>query len=202
MTNNMKEEVVRELEESIEVKKAAARELPEDIVAAARIIIEAYRAGKKVLLCGNGGSAADAQHIAAELAGRFLQERKALPAIALVTNTSILTALANDYGYETVFSRSVEALGEKGDILIAISTSGASKNVLKAIEAAHVKGMKVIILMGKGGAGLKTLGDVAIIVPSSKTPRIQETHITIGHIICGLVEAALFPTTKGNRGEG
>ncbi len=137
MTKPMTTSVVRELEESIKVKKKVARDLSDIIVDAARTIINAYQAGKKVLLVGNGGSAADAQHIAAELVGRFLKERKALPAVALTTDTSILTAVSNDYGYDTVFSRQIEALAEEGDVLLAITTSGASPNVLNAIKKSN-----------------------------------------------------------------
>jgi D-sedoheptulose 7-phosphate isomerase len=201
MTKEIRETVIREIEESIEVKKAT-RDLADDIAAAARTVIDAYKSGRKVLLAGNGGSAADTQHIAAELTGRFLKERQALPAIALTTDTSILTAVANDYGFESVFSRQIEALGEKGDVLVAISTSGSSSNILKAIETAHAKNMHVIVLTGKKGASLKNKRDMVIIVPSYKTPRIQEVHITIGHIICYLVEEALFNTTESKRGEG
>lgn len=188
----MREKVIKELKESIEIKQAVIEHLADIIADAAGIIIDAYRAEKKVLLIGNGGSAADAQHIAAELVGRFLVERKALPAIALTTDTSILTAVSNDYGYETVFSRQVEALGEAGDVLMAISTSGASSNILRAMETAHARGMKVIVLTGEKGKSLKEKADLVLIVPSEKTPRIQEAHITIGHIICYLVENELF----------
>jgi len=192
MTKTMKASVVRELEESIEVKKTVARDLSDIIVTAARTIIDAYQAGKKVLLVGNGGSAADAQHIAAELVGRFLKERKALPAVALTTDTSILTAIANDCGYETVFSRQIEALAEKGDVLLAITTSGTSPNILKAVETAHAKGVTVIGLTGGTGGKLKDMADLSIIVPSDNTQRIQEAHITIGHIVCYLVEQGLL----------
>ena len=193
----MRETVVRELEESAGIKKLAAQNLPDVIAEAAQIIIKAYKAGKKLLLIGNGGSAADAQHIAAELVGRFLKERKALAAIALTTDTSILTAVANDYGFDTVFSRQIEALAEEGDALLAITTSGASPNILKGIKAARARGMKVIILTGEKGKQLKNSGDIVIIVPSARTPRIQEAHITIGHVICYLVERELFGEASG-----
>jgi len=198
MKKTMKESVIRELEESIEVKKAVARDLSPVIIAAARIIIDAYQAGKKVLLVGNGGSAADAQHIAAELVGRFLKERKALPAIALTTDSSILTAVSNDCGFDAVFSRQIEALAEEGDVLLAITTSGSSPNVLKAIKTARARGMRIIILTGEAGTPLMKKGATVIIVPSSKTPRIQEAHITIGHVICHLVEEGLFHETSGH----
>src|SRR4030043_234245 len=193
----MRETVVRELEESAGIKKLAAQGLPEVIAEAAQIIIKAYKAGKKLLLIGTGGSAADAQHSAPELGGRFLKERKALAAIALTPETSILTAVANDRGFETVFSRQIEALAEEGDVLLAITTSGASPNILKGIKAARARGMKVIILTGEKGKQLKNSGDIVIIVPSAKTPRIQEAHITIGHVICYLVEGELFGEASG-----
>ncbi len=188
----MREVVIRELEESANIKRMVAQNLADIIVDAAKIILNACKAGRKVLLIGNGGSAADAQHIAAELVGRFKLERVGLPAIALTTNTSTLTALANDYGYDSVFSRQVEALANARDVLIAITTSGASPNILKAVETAHSKGVIVIALTGKNGGKLKSMADVTIVVPSDNTPRIQEAHITIGHIICHLVEKELF----------
>jgi len=188
----IEEIVIKELKESADIKKKIAQDLPEKIVSAIEMIINSYRSGGKVLLIGNGGSASDAQHIAAEFVGRFKLERKALPAIALTTDTSILTALSNDYGYETVFSRQLEALGNEKDVLIAITTSGSSKNILKAVDLAHKKNIKVIGLTGGGGGKLKKAADITIVVPSKNTPRIQEAHITIGHIICELVEEALF----------
>lgn len=188
----MREIVIKELEESADVKKLVAKTLSDEIVIAIQMIIDAYKAGGKVLLIGNGGSAADAQHIAAELIGRFKLERKGLPAIALTTDTSILTALANDYGYDTVFSRQLEALANDNDVLIATTTSGTSPNILKAIEVARSKNVKVIGLTGGDGGKLKDVADITIVVPSDNTPRIQEAHITIGHIICNLVEKELF----------
>ena len=188
----MREIVIRELEESARIKRTIAKNLPDAIEKAARMVIDAYKSGKKVFLIGNGGSAADAQHIAAELAGRFRLERKGLPAIALTVNTSTLTALANDYGYDTVFSRQLEALAQSKDILIAITTSGTSANVLKAIETARAMGVTVIALTGENGDKLKSMTDLTIMVPSDNTARIQEAHITIGHIICHLVEKELF----------
>ncbi len=184
--------MIKELEESANIKRMMAQNLADVIADAAQMILKAYQAGGKVLLIGNGGSAADAQHIAAELIGRFQLERKGLPAIALTTNTSALTALANDYAYDAVFSRQLEALASNKDILIAITTSGTSPNILKAVETAHSKGVVVIASTGKNGGKLKSLADLAIAVPSDNTPRIQEAHITIGHIICHLVEKELF----------
>ncbi len=151
----------------------------------------AHRQGKKILLAGNGGSAADAQHIAAELVGRFHRERSALAAIALTTDSSALTAIGNDYGFDLVFSRQVEALGQAGDVLIGISTSGNSPNVLAATEAARARGMKIIGFTGKTGGKMATLCDVMVQVPSTETPRIQECHILLGHILCQLIEEAM-----------
>lgn len=151
----------------------------------------ALKAGNKIMLAGNGGSAADAQHIAAELVARFEFDRPGLPALALSTDTSMLTAIGNDYGYEFVFSRQLEANGRAGDVFIGISTSGNSKNILKAVAAAKAKGISTVALCGAGGQ-LKTLCDFALAVPSTHTPRIQENHILLGHILCALVEESLF----------
>lgn len=160
----------------------------EDIRVVADICKNALDKGHKILFCGNGGSAADAQHLAAELVGRFVKERESLPAIALTTDTSILTAIANDYSYDDVFSRQVAGLGQAGDVLIGISTSGNSKNVVKAIELAKQKGLKTVALTGEGGGKLGALCDAIIAVPSKTTARIQEMHILVGHIVCELVE--------------
>ncbi|HMY11684.1 MAG TPA: D-sedoheptulose 7-phosphate isomerase, partial [Turneriella sp.] len=154
--------------------------------------IAAYRAGKKTLIAGNGGSAADAQHIAAEFVSRFYFDRPALASIALTTDTSALTAIGNDYGYELLFSRQIEANGSSGDIYIAISTSGNSKNVLKSLESAKKLGIKTVGLTGRSGGKMKDMVDYCICVPSDETPRIQETHILIGHILCAAVEKELF----------
>lgn len=190
----MKDLVVAQLKESAEVKVKTAEELADLIVRAADMAAIALKNGGKVMIAGNGGSAADAQHIAGELVGRFRKERKALPALALTTDTSILTALGNDYGFDLVFARQVEAhVRGDSDVLIAISTSGNSPNIIKAVETARTLGVKTIGFLGRGGGKLKDLVDVALIVPSDDTQRIQETHITMGHIICGLVEQILFP---------
>ncbi len=188
----MKETIIKILEESASVKKTMALSITDKIADAARMIIDAYKAGKKVLLIGNGGSAADAQHMATELVGRLQRERAALPAIALTTDTSLLTALANDRGYDTVFSRQIEALATAGDVLIALSTSGTSTNILQAVKTAKSKGIQVIALTGKTGGKLKSLADLTIAVPSENTQRIQEAHLTVEHIICQLVESGLF----------
>ena len=162
--------------------------LPE-IEASGRLIWQTLEAGNKVLLCGNGGSAADAQHIAAELVGRYELQRRAFPAIALTTDTSALTALSNDYGYEEVFARQVEALGVSGDLLIAISTSGKSPNVIKAANKARAIGCKTIALTGAAAEPLASECDLAVIVPSDRTSRVQEAHITIGHLWCEMIDA-------------
>ena len=194
---NMMEIITRELQESANIKLSMAKDSPGLIADAAQIIVDVYRAGGKALIIGNGGSAADAQHIAAELVGHFKLKRKALPAIALTTNSSILTALANDSAYDTVFSRQLEALAGSKDVLIAISTSGNSPNILQAVETARSKHITVIGLTGGNGGKLKNLANLLIIVPSSSTPRIQEAHITIGHILCHLVEEELFNESSG-----
>jgi D-sedoheptulose 7-phosphate isomerase len=164
---------------------------PAVIDAIARTIAEAIAAGNKVLLCGNGGSAADAQHVAGELVGRFRLERAAWPAIALSTNSSIVTAIGNDYGYEFVFSRQVEALAVPGDVLVGISTSGTSANILRALRAATERGCSTIGLTGKTGGAMRELVDLCLCVPSESTPRIQESHILACHIICELIELEL-----------
>ena len=164
---------------------------------ATEISIAALKAGRKLLFCGNGGSAADAQHWAGELVSRFHYDRPGLPAIALTTDSSILTAIGNDYGYERVFARQVEALGVAGDVLVAISTSGNSPNVVAAIEAARAQGLATIGFTGQGGGLMATLCDVCIRIPSTSTPRIQEGHEVLGHALCALIEATLFPRPAG-----
>ncbi|HYV05018.1 MAG TPA: D-sedoheptulose 7-phosphate isomerase [Blastocatellia bacterium] len=161
------------------------------IEAAGQLIWDALKRGNKILLCGNGGSAADAQHIAAELVGRYEQQRRAFPTVALTTDTSALTAIANDYGFEEIFARQVEALAVPGDVLIAISTSGKSPNVIKAADQARAIGCQTIALTGCLGEPLAAHCDLAVVVPSDRTSRVQEAHITIGHIWCEIVEANL-----------
>jgi D-sedoheptulose 7-phosphate isomerase len=175
------------LNSHIETAKKMEKLLPE-IEEAAKLCVNSLKNGGKILICGNGGSAADSQHIAAELTGRFKKERVPLAAIALTTDTSALTAIGNDYGFEFVFSRQVEALAKKEDTLIAISTSGNSRNVIKAIEEAKKIGCKVITLTGKDGGKMKNLGNINIIIPSNDTPRIQEMHIMVGHMICAFID--------------
>jgi D-sedoheptulose 7-phosphate isomerase len=180
------------LEESAEVKRQTIATTVDTIESAARMLIDCYQAGGKVLLCGNGGSAADAQHLAAELVSRLRLERAAIPALALTTNTSLLTAIGNDYKFDLVFVRQVEAFGRPGDVLVAISTSGESDNVIRAVEFAHMEGIKTLALTGAAGGRLAEKVDLAIKVPSTNVQRIQECHLTIGHILCDLIETALF----------
>ena len=163
-------------------------ELPQKLEKCAEYIEKSIAEGHKVMFCGNGGSAADSQHLAAEFVGRFQKERKGLPAIALTVDTSVLTAVANDYGYETVFSRQVQALGEPGDVLVGISTSGNSKNVLLAIEEAKNKGMFCIGMTAEGGGKMAEVCDICLAVPAKITARAQEMHILMGHILCELVD--------------
>lgn len=165
------------------------------VVDAADLLIETFRGGGRALVFGNGGSASDAQHLASELAGRFDRERPALPALALTANSSDLTAIGNDYGFEHVFARLVQAHGRPGDVAIALSTSGRSRNVNAAVSEARARGLRSIGLVGKGGGELASLVDVAVVVPSDSTARIQECHITLAHVLCELVDAALFPET-------
>jgi D-sedoheptulose 7-phosphate isomerase len=179
---------------SLEVKRLYFAEHGAEVERAAHMIADCFGAGNKLLLFGNGGSAADAQHIAGEFINRFLpQDRRALPAVALSTDGGILTCIANDTGFENVFARQVEALGSRGDVCLAITTSGNSPNVVAAVESARAKGMKVIGLLGRDGGSCAPLCDLALIVPSADTQRIQETHNLIGHVVCELVEMILFP---------
>ena len=188
-----KETIRSHLFASAETKRTVAEECLDEIVAAAQLITEAFRSGRKLLLCGNGGSAADCQHLAAEFVNRLRKdlERRPLPAIALTTDTSFLTAYANDYNFEGVFARQVAAVGKKGDVLLGISTSGSSANVINAVKEASILELKTIALTGKGGE-LASLADVGIQVPASSTQFIQEAHLSIEHIICALVEQSLF----------
>ena len=188
----MKKTIKDIIKESVKAKNRLLESESENIEKAARLIIGSLRKGGKLIVFGNGGSAADSQHMVAELVGRFKKERKALGAIALTTNTSTITALANDYGYDATFSRQIEALGRDGDVALGISTSGNSKNVLKAIKKAKALGITTIALAGKKGGSLGKACDLAIIVPSDDTPRIQESHLLICHILCELVEKEMF----------
>ena len=168
----------------------ALAEIEENIERAADLLIETYRNGGKVLICGSGGSAADAQHLAAELTGRYEMDRPGMAGLALTTDTSALTAISNDYGYERVFARQVEALGRPGDVLVAISTSGNSPNVVAAAETARKLGVKTVALAGAGGGKLASVCDVVLAVPATRASHVQEMHIAVGHMICGLVERA------------
>lgn len=185
----MKQYIKSEFESHQKVLSETADSLIESIMSAGELIVSTLKSGNKVILFGNGGSAGDAQHIAAELTGRYKTERQGLAAIALTTDTSALTAIGNDYGFDRIFDRQLEALGNEGDLLIGISTSGNSPNVINALALGKNSGMKRIGLTGKGGGEMKNLCDVNIIIPSNDTARIQEMHITIGHILCGIVDS-------------
>lgn len=176
----------------VKTKLLADEQLLKTIDAVTALIIQAFSSGNKVLFCGNGGSAADAQHLSAEFSGRFYKDRKPLPSEALHCNTSYLTAVANDYGYDEVYSRMIAGLGQKGDVLVALSTSGNSVNITKALQAATEIGMITVGFTGEGGGKMRNLCQHLVNVPSNDTPRIQEAHIMIGHIICQLVEEGLF----------
>jgi len=180
------------IEQSIQVKQQLLSRCLPEIEKAAKILVEAYQGGHQALFFGNGGSASDAMHMTAELVGSYLKRRKALPALALNTNASLLTALANDYSYEELFSHQMDAFLKPGDVAVGLSTSGRSPNVLKGLQAARKLGGRTIGLLGKDGGAIAAEVDVAIIVPSSATDRIQESHILIGHIFCELIESALF----------
>lgn len=185
------------LVESADNLQKLGGECAEVIAAAAAAMTAALRRGNKVLFCGNGGSAADSQHLAAELMGRFLRDRAPLPALALTVDTSALTAIGNDYGYAEVFARQLAGVGAAGDVLVAISTSGNSVNVVRAAEAARERGITVIAMTGAAGGGLAELADVTLAAPAARTDLIQEMHIAAGHVMCGLVEAAMFGDEAG-----
>jgi len=195
MTNKIKNIIAS----SISVKQAIMNDalIINRINECVELITTAFKNGNKVLFCGNGGSAADAQHLAAEFSGRFYIDRDALPAEALHCNTSYLTAVANDYSYDEIYSRMIKGIGQKGDVLIGLSTSGNSKNICNAFEMAKVKGMITIGLTGTTGGNMKSLSDYLLNVPSTDTPRIQESHILLGHIICELVEEKLYTSITG-----
>ena len=182
------------IQASVQVKQQvlADETLQRNIANAIDAIAQAFNDGKKVLFCGNGGSAADAQHLAAEFSGRFYKDRKALPSEALHCNTSYITAVANDYSYDVIYSRIIDGTGNKGDVLVGLSTSGNSPNILKAFESAKEKGMITIGFTGSTGGKMKDVSDILLNIPSNDTPRIQESHIMIGHIICQLVEEKIF----------
>lgn len=187
----MKDAIARMLKEGADIRLKMIETMTPAIAEAARAIADAFKAGGKVLLFGNGGSAADAQHIAAEFMNRFLIERPPLPAIALTTDTSILTSISNDYAFDEIFSKQLKALGKKGDIAVGITTSGSSPNVLRAFRVARKLGLTTIALAAEGGK-IATLADIALCIPSKSTPRIQEAHIVVGHILCELTDTLLF----------
>lgn len=186
------------IEASIQTKEKILgnQQLMDTISKVVEAVTSAFQRGNRVYFCGNGGSAADAQHLAAEFSGRFYKDRKALPAEALHCNSSYLTAVANDYGYDLVFSRMIDGIGEKGDLLIGLSTSGNSVNIIKAFEIAHAKEMVTVAFTGETGGQMKAQSQFLINVPSKDTPRIQESHIMIGHIICQLVEEKYFEASS------
>ncbi len=192
---SIRELIKQNFDESIAAKQKAAEFIQPSVEKAINILATAFKSGNKILICGNGGSAADSQHFAAEFTGRYEMERTPLPAIALTTDTSALTAIGNDYSFDVIFSKQVEALGSTGDILLGISTSGNSSNVIKAIEVAHNKGMKIITLTGKDGGKITHLlkdTDVNVCVPVNRTARIQEVHLLVLHTICDAIDNMLF----------
>jgi D-sedoheptulose 7-phosphate isomerase len=193
----MVDEIKRQLNAHIAAVNMVTEQLTEPIAECARMLVDALKGGHKLLIMGNGGSAADAQHFAAEMVGRFLMERKALPAIALTTDTSILTAVGNDYGFDEIFTRQVEALANPGDILIGISTSGNSLNIKRALETGQRIGVKTIGLLGRDGGEIGPIVDFNLTVPNFETPRIQEAHLIIIHILCDLIEKSLFGLKSG-----
>ncbi len=190
----MKEYIKDQIKKSYKTKQSiySNDDLLNKIETVAKLCVELYRGDQKTILAGNGGSAADAQHIAAELVGRYGFDRPSIPSLALTTDTSNLTAIGNDYGYDYVFSRQLEGMGQKGDIFIGISTSGNSVNIVNAFESAKKKGIKTVALVGRNGGKMGELADIALIVPSNSTPRIQESHILIGHILCDIIEKEIF----------
>ncbi|NOZ26211.1 MAG: D-sedoheptulose 7-phosphate isomerase [Nitrospirae bacterium] len=192
----MKETILKAVQDSIDVKKRFFEENLDNIIQVARVIADAFNEGKKLILFGNGGSATDASHIAAEFINRFKRERPGLPAIALNTDVAVLTSIANDYDYSEVFARQLRSLSEEGDIVIAISTSGTSKNIHKALDVARRKKLVTIAFTGGKGSRMASKSVYAFVVSSSDTPRIQEVHITLGHILCQMVEEILFEVPR------
>lgn len=190
----MKNYIIKQIADSAATKQAILENdaLVERLVAVARACVDVYKNGKKILIAGNGGSAADAQHFAAELVGRYGFDRPSLPSIALTTDSSNLTAIGNDYGYEYVFSRQLEGLAQEGDLFIGISTSGNSQNVINAFESAKARGVTTVALVGRDGGKMAAMADYAIVIPSNATPRIQESHLLIEHMICDIIEKEMF----------
>jgi D-sedoheptulose 7-phosphate isomerase len=192
----MKDKILKAFEESIEVKKKFAEENVDTIIETAKVIANAFNKGKKLILFGNGGSATDASHIAAEFVNRFQKERPSLPAISISTDMAVITSIANDYDFSEVFAKQLKSLSEEGDVVIAISTSGNSPNILKAMDVAKRRRLTTIAFTGIKGDKLASKATYAFIVPSDKTPRIQETHITLGHVLCRMVEEILFEAPR------
>ncbi len=190
----MKNYIKNQIKNSYETKQKIYEDeaLLSNITKVAQLCVDVYKNSKKTILAGNGGSAADAQHIAAELVGRYGFDRASLPSLALTTDTSNLTAIGNDYGYDFVFSRQLEGMGQDGDVFIGISTSGNSQNIINAFESAKKKNITTVALVGKDGGQMAKMADVALVVPSNQTPRIQESHILIGHILCDIIEKEIF----------
>lgn len=192
----MKEKVIKAFEESIEIKKKFVESHVNTIIEAAKVIADTFNRGKKLILFGNGGSAADASHLAAEFVNRFQKERPSLPALSLNTDMAVITSIANDYDFSEIFAKQMKSLSDEGDVVIAISTSGNSPNVLKAVDVAKRKKLTTIVFTGLKGEKLASKANFAFIVPSDKTPRIQETHITLGHVLCRMVEEILFEVPR------
>lgn len=190
MKNYIKDQIKKSYETKQEIYKN--EDLLNKIMEVSKLCVELYRGSNKTILAGNGGSAADAQHIAAELVGRYGFDRPSIPSLALTTDTSNLTAIGNDYGYDKVFSRQLEGMGQKGDIFIGISTSGNSANIINAFISAKEKGITTVALVGRDGGEMAKIADYSLVVPSDSTPRIQESHILIGHIICDIIEKEIF----------
>lgn len=189
----MKEKIKSILQDSASVKKRILENQIDIIQKIALLVISCLKKNGKILFFGNGGSAADSQHLASEFVGRFQKEKNPLPALSLTTDTSVITSLSNDYNFEIVFAKQIEALAKEGDLAIGITTSGKSRNVILGLKKAKEMGLKTIVLTGEGGKNLKKIVDICLAVPSDKTPRIQEAHITVGHIICELIEDEFFP---------
>ncbi len=192
----MKEKILKAFEESVSVKQDFIKENIERVIEVSKLLSDSFNNGNKLITFGNGGSAADASHIAGEFVNRFKKERPGLPAIALNTDTAVLTSIANDYDFSEVFARQIKALAQEGDVVIAISTSGNSPNILKAVDAAKKKKLKIIVFTGTKGDKLAAKADYAFTIPSSNTPRIQETYITLGHVLCQMVEEILFEAPR------
>ncbi|MFA6144387.1 MAG: D-sedoheptulose 7-phosphate isomerase [Sulfurimonas sp.] len=190
----MKNYIIKQIADSAATKQAILENdtLLNTIVTVAQECVAVYRRGKKTMIAGNGGSAADAQHIAAELVGRYGFDRPSIPSLALTTDSSNLTAIGNDYGYDKVFSRQLEGMSQEGDLFIGISTSGNSQNIINAFESAKDRGVITVALVGRDGGKMAQMADFAIVIPSNATPRIQESHILIGHILCDIIEKELF----------